>query len=123
LPVTAPGAAGITGFMPSAPAATFSGGFAEADYLALPWAMTIMRWDQVKSSADRINFIQYNPIRTSGIFVLLAVFGYAQPVHSRRAVPHPRQHQASIEYQIMPQQIVYNPATGEVLTGPFRTNA
>jgi len=23
----------------------------------------------------------------------------------------------------MPQQIVYNPATGAVITGPFRTNA
>ena len=23
----------------------------------------------------------------------------------------------------MPKQIVYNPATGEIITGPFRTNA
>src|ERR1019366_6826015 len=66
LPVTAPGAAGITGFSAGTPA-TFSGGFLEADYLALPWAMTIMRWDQVKSSADRSNFLQYDPTAPSDL--------------------------------------------------------
>ena len=45
LPVTPAGAAGPIGFV-AAPAATFSGRFVEADYLALPWIMAIMRWDQ-----------------------------------------------------------------------------
>ena len=36
----------------SAPSAHFSGGFLEADYLALPWLMTIMRYDRVQSTAD-----------------------------------------------------------------------
>ena len=31
---------------PGSPA-SFSGGFLEADYLPLPWLMTIMRWDAV----------------------------------------------------------------------------
>jgi hypothetical protein len=32
--------------------ARFNGGFLEADYLALPWLMTIMRYDRVQSEAD-----------------------------------------------------------------------
>ena len=122
LPVTAPGAAGITSFAPSSPV-TFSGGFAEADYLALPWAMTIMRWDQVKSSADRINFIEYNPASPPGS-------SFFSPYSATRNRFTPGEQflihaniKTSIEYQIMPQQIVYNPATGAVITGPFRTNA
>jgi hypothetical protein len=122
VPVTAPGAAGVTGFTPGA-AATFSGGFVEADYLALPWVMTIMRWDQVKSSADRINFIQYDPNAppASSFFSPYAATrnrytpGAQFLIHANI--------KASLEYQIMPQQIVYNPATGQVITGPFRTNA
>jgi hypothetical protein len=122
LPVTASGAAGITSFAPSSPV-TFSGGFAEADYLALPWAMTIMRWDQVKSSADRINFIEYNPASPPGS-------SFFSPYSATRNRFTPGEQflihaniKASIEYQIMPQQIVYNPATGSVITGPFRTNS
>ena len=122
LPVTATGAAGITSFTPSAPA-TFSGGFLEADYLALPWAMTIMRWDQVKSSADRINFIQYDPTAPPSS-------SFFSPYSATRNRFTPGEQflihaniKASVEYQIMPEQIVYNPATGAVITGPFRTNA
>ena len=116
VPVTAPGAAGITGFTPG-PAATFSGGFAEADYLALPWAMTIMRWDQVKSSADRINFIQYDPSAPPGS-------SFFSPYAATRNRFTPGEQflihaniKTSVEYQIMPQQIVYDPATGEIITG------
>jgi hypothetical protein len=39
----------------SAPSAHFNGGFLEADYLALPWLMTIMRYDRVQSTADFLN--------------------------------------------------------------------
>jgi hypothetical protein len=122
LPVTAPGAQGYTGFMPSA-AATFSGGFLEADYLELPWAMTIMRWDQVKSTADQINFIEYNPSSPPGS-------SFFSPYSSTRNRFTPGEQflihaniKLSFEYQIRPRQIVYNPVTGEVLIGPFRTNA
>ena len=98
---------------------TFSGGFAEADYLALPWAMTIMRWDQVKSSADRINFIQYDPTAPPGS-------SFFSPYSATRNRFTPGEQflihaniKASVEYQIMPQQIVYNPATGKSLPGHF----
>jgi hypothetical protein len=40
-----------TAFVTGAPA-HFNGGFLEADYLALPWLMTIMRYDRVQSQAD-----------------------------------------------------------------------
>ncbi len=122
VPVTTSEASGITGFQSGA-AATFSGGFAEADYLALPWVMTIMRWDQVKSSADRINFIQYDPTAPPGS-------SFYSPYASTRNRFTPGAQflihaniKASMEYQIMPQQIVYDPVTGEVIKGPFRTNA
>lgn len=45
---------GGTGLI-AAPSAHFSGGFLEADYLALPWLMTIMRYDRVQSTADFLN--------------------------------------------------------------------
>jgi hypothetical protein len=122
LPVTAPGAAGITGFSAGTPA-TFSGGFLEADYLALPWAMTIMRWDQVKSSADRINFLQYDPTAPPGS-------SFFSPYAATRNRFTPGEQllihaniKASVEYQIMPQQVVYNPVTGALIKAPFRTNA
>jgi hypothetical protein len=41
-------------FVSSVPS-KFNGGFVQADFLALPWTMVIMRWDGVNSSADRIN--------------------------------------------------------------------
>ena len=39
----------------AAPSAHFSGGLLEADYLALPWLMAIMRYDRVQSTADFVN--------------------------------------------------------------------
>lgn len=110
-----------TGFQSGVPA-HFSGGFVEADYMALPWLMTIMRWDVVSSSADRINGIGadagdppptsfFSPFRTTrsrftpGIQFLIRA-----------------NLKAAFEYQIRPEQIVYVPGTNERLTGPFRTN-
>lgn len=120
LPMTAtsPFAAG---FMRGAPA-TFSGGFVEADYLVLPWVMAIMRWDQVNSTADRINglafatntpfFAPYNSTRdrfTPGVQFL---------IHANI--------KASFEYQIRPLQFatVTNASNGSVLaSNPFRVNS
>jgi hypothetical protein len=100
---------------------TFSGGFAQADYLVLPWMMAIMRWDQVNSSADRINglgfatntpyFAPYNSSRdrfTPGIQFL---------IHANI--------KASAEYQIRPRQFVtvQDLPNGNLLaTNPFRVN-
>jgi hypothetical protein len=108
------------GFVRGIPA-TFSGGFAEADYLVLPWLMGIMRWDQVNSTADRINglafstntsyFAPYNSSRdrfTPGVQFL---------IHANI--------KASFEYQFRPRQFVTQGtlANGNpIATDPFRVN-
>jgi hypothetical protein len=121
VPVTPGDAAGPTGFVASSPV-TFSGGFVEADYLALPWMMTIMRWDIVKSTADRVNFIEYNPAAPPA-----SSFFSAYGATRNRFTPGVQfliraNVKASFEYQIRPPQIVYDPATGIPLTKSFRTN-
>ena len=110
-----------TGLLRGSPA-SFSGGFLEADYLALPWLMTIMRWDAVHSTADLINGIGATPVTDIGSFV--------SPFRATRNRFTPGVQflihaniKASVEYQIRPQQIVYDPTTGKALTSPFRTNS
>jgi hypothetical protein len=101
--------------------ATFSGGFAQADYLVLPWVMAIMRWDQVNSSADRINgllfatntsyFAPYDSSRnrfTPGVQFL---------IHANIKL--------SFEYQFRPQQFVTLgslPNGNPLALNPFRVN-
>lgn len=105
----------------SSVAATFNGGFVQADYLALPWIMLIMRWDGVRSTADRINgFIldtgtpYFAPLRTSrnrftpGVQFLI----------------HPNI-KASFEYQLRPEQytLVSTSASNlQTAVSPFRVN-
>jgi hypothetical protein len=105
-------------------AATFSGGFIQADYLVLPWVMAIMRYDAVNSSADQINGLLLgsgpstpflSPFRTTrnrftpGVQFL---------IHANI--------KASFEYQIRPEQtitVATNPITGlPTAANPFRTN-
>lgn len=81
-----------------APSAHFSGGFLEADYLALPWLMTIMRWDRVQSTAD---FLATNPLDGN----------YFQPASATRNRVTPGVQflihaniKASLEYQVRPKQ-------------------
>jgi hypothetical protein len=121
LPLIPSGFALPSGFMKSSPA-TFGGGFLEADYMPLPWLMTIMRWDEVTSSADRINGIAASPDTDIGAFV--------SPFHSARHRFTPGVQflihanvKASFEYQVRPRQIVYDLNTGQPLTSPFRTNS
>jgi len=111
-----------TGFV-GARGATFSGGWLEADYVALPWMIAIMRWDTVRSTADRINGIgsDVNAPPPSAFF---------SPFSSSRNRFTPGVQflihaniKTSFEYQIRPQQIVFDPATGQALTSPFRTNS
>lgn len=84
LPFTLASAAeGPNGFVSGVPA-TFSGGFVQADYMLLPWVMGIMRYDVVKSSADRINTFGGS---------LSPFISNAQPLYSGGAVPDSRQHQ------------------------------
>ena len=84
--------------------------------------MTIMRWDAVHSTADLINGIGATPDSDIGSFV--------SPFHATRNRFTPGVQflihaniKASFEYQIRPQQIVYDPTTGTPLTGAFRTNS
>ena len=101
-----------SGFI-AGPTAKFNGGFLEADYLALPWLMTILRYDRVQSSADFLN--QTNSVN------------YFASAGSRRDrftpgvqfLIHPNI-KASFEYQFRPQQVTYN-SSGQA-SSPFRTN-
>jgi hypothetical protein len=110
-----------TGFI-GGHAATFSGGFLEADYLAYPWMMAIMRWDVVNSTADRLNGI--------GADAGAPVAPFLSPFSSTRNRFTPgiqflvhANIKTSFEYQIRPRQVVYDPNTGQSLTNPFRTNS
>jgi hypothetical protein len=121
LPYTPPDGEAPTGFTASR-AASFSGGFVEADYLIKPWIMAIMRWDRVKSTADRVNFVEFDPANPPPS-------SYFSPYSATRNRITPgiqflihANIKASFEYQIRPSQIVYDPTTGDALTGSFRTN-
>ena len=122
VPLTPTGFELPVGFIRSNPV-KFNGGFVEADYLIHPWLMAIMRWDGVTSSADRINGIGADAGN-------LPPAPFLSPFHSARNRFTPGMQvlihaniKASFEYQIRPQQIVYDPATGKPLTNPFRTNS
>ena len=117
----APGGPIPAGFVAHAPA-SFSGGFVQADYQALPWIMVIGRWDQVNSTADRINAL-----------ALAESSSYFAPYASARNRFTPGVQvliranlKVSMEYQIRPQQSltsVTNPVTGlQRATDPFRVN-
>jgi hypothetical protein len=120
LPFTAAGSTGPTGFVGGVPA-HFDGGFLEADYLALPWIMTIMRWDRVQSTADFLNQIgsQAGSPNPGNFFAAAGATrnrftpGIQFLIHANI--------KASFEYQVRPQQIVYD-TTGRRITSPFRTN-
>ena len=103
----------FTGFIPGA-AATFNGGFLEADYLVLPWVMTILRYDRVQSTADFLN--------------QAGSTNYFSPAGSTRNrftpgvqfLIHPNI-KASFEYQYRPQQALTYNENGQAVS-PFRTN-
>jgi hypothetical protein len=109
-----------TGFL-SGTAAKFNGGFLQGDYLMLPWVMGIFRYDRVQSTADFLNQIGSqasgpNPgnfFSPAGATRNRVTPGIQFLIHANI--------KASFEYQIRPQQIVYD-ANGNKLTNPFRTN-
>jgi hypothetical protein len=109
-----------TGFV-KGQAATFSGGFLQADYLLYPWMMLIMRYDAVNSRAD---FINGEGLIFSNFFA---------PAHTTRNRYTPGVQflihaniKASFEYQIRPEQQIIsgvNPLTGATVNiPPFRVN-
>jgi len=106
-------------------AATFSGGFLQADYLALPWIMVIMRYDGVNSTADRINGLPPTTATNTSFLV---------PFNSTRSRYTPGVQfliraniKASFEYQFRPRQtvtFVTNSTTNlPMASNPFRTNS
>jgi hypothetical protein len=104
----------FTGFVTGISPAKFNGGFLEADYLALPWLMPIMRYDHVQSTADFLNQAG------SG--------NYFSPVGSTRDRVTPGVQflihaniKASFEYAFRPKQALTYDANGKPLN-PFRTN-
>jgi hypothetical protein len=100
-----------------------NGGFLEADYLVYPWLMTIVRWDEVKSTSDYLNAIGAdlnNPPPSPFFGAYRSTRNHFTPgvqflIHANI--------KASFEYQIRPQQIVYVPGTTTMLSNPFRTNS
>ncbi|MGB8012081.1 MAG: hypothetical protein WCF68_10740 [Terriglobales bacterium] len=104
-----------SGFIPGS-AAKFNGGFLEADYLALPWLMTIVRWDRVQSTGDFLNGVSASSSN------------YYSPVGSTRDrftpgvqfLIHPNI-KASFEYAFRPQQALYYNENGQSVAA-FRTN-
>jgi hypothetical protein len=95
----------------TAPAAHFNGGFLEADYLALPWLMTIMRYDRVQSQADFL--------LGSGNFFAPASANRNRVTPGVQFLIHANI-KASFEYQIRPQQAGTDTNGNPV--GPARTN-
>ena len=105
--------AGANGFN-AGPGAKFNGGFLEADYLVLPWVMTILRYDRVQSSADFLNGSgSSNYFSPAGSTRNRVTPGVQFLIHANI--------KASFEYAIRPQQALTYNASGQVVS-PFRTN-
>jgi hypothetical protein len=100
-----------SGFVSGVPA-HFNGGFLEADYLAFPWMMTIMRYDRVQSTADFLNG-EGNFFSPAGATRDRITPGIQFLIHANI--------KASFEYQIRPQQRVFD-SEGGPASNPFRTN-
>lgn len=123
LPITL-GTGETIGFMRGVPA-TFSGGFLQADYLAYPWLMLIMRYDAVNSAADRINSAGLIEGGTSPDITPPFLFPFKNT--RNRFTPGVQflihaNIKASFEYQIRPQQSVTIDPTTHLPVLPFRTN-
>jgi len=104
---------GGNGFVPGT-SAKFNGGFLQADYLALPWLMTILRYDRVQSTTDFLNPGGGNYFFPVGSTRDRVTPGVQFLIHANI--------KASFEYAIRPSQTLsYDPTTGKAVN-PFRTN-
>jgi len=116
VPFIPTGFAGPTGFITGSPA-TFSGGFIQADYMAYPWLMMIMRWDRVQSRADFLN--------EAGALAPTNYFSSAGSTRNRftpgaQFLIHANV-KASFEYAYRPQQALTYNLNGQPMN-VFRTN-
>ena len=112
------------GFVPGR-ASTFSGGFADVEWLAYPWMMVMMRYDGVNSTSDQTNGLIRDPAFTG------APFNASFAATRNRFTPGVQflihaNIKAIFEYQFRPSQsvaIATNPITGlPVAISPFHTN-
>jgi hypothetical protein len=124
IPLQSLGQVSPAGFVQGSPA-TFSGGFADVEWLAYPWMMVMMRYDGVNSSSDRLNALITNPSFTGSPFN--ATYGATR----NRFTPAVQflihaNIKASFEYEFRPSQSVVvanNPLTGVPMAfNPFHTN-
>lgn len=121
LPIEPPPAMQPVGFARTTPA-TFTGGFVQADYMAKPWMIVIMRWDGVNSTADRINGLA---LSQEGPFALPFRATRNRFTPGVQFLIHANI-KASFEYQFRPKQLVaVSTDTPTGLPGaidPFRSN-
>jgi hypothetical protein len=110
-------------FVPGSPV-TFSGGFADVEWLAYPWMYVMFRWDAVNSQSD------YHNALVPGGFVNSPFNGASSATRNRftpavQFLIHPNI-KAVVEYQIRPSQSVEfatNSITGlPVAINSFHTN-
>ena len=122
VPITVSGATPV-GFVQGS-AATFSGGFADAEWLAYPWMYVMIRYDGVNSTSDHANALVPGGFTGSP-------FNGAANVTRNRITPAVQflihaNIKAIAEYQFRPSQsvtFVTNPFTGLPLaTNSFHTN-
>ena len=122
LPITAQSST-PAGFVPGSPS-TFSGGFADVEWLAYPWMYVMFRYDAVNSNAD------YHNALVPGGFTESPFNGAAYTTRNRftpavQFLIHPNI-KAVAEYQIRPSQSVEfatNPLNGlPVAVNSFHTN-
>jgi hypothetical protein len=120
--VSVSGAAPV-GFVRGSPA-TFSGGFADVEWLAYPWMYLMLRYDAVNSQSDYANAL------VPGGFTGSPFNGAAHATRNRitpavQFLIHPNI-KALLEYQVRPSQSVeftINPITGlPVAANSFHTN-
>ncbi len=123
VPLPVSGTPPPVGFIHSRPA-TFSGGFADVEWLAYPWMMVLFRYDGVNSTSDYVNALV--PGGSTG-----SPFNGAASATRNRITPGVQflihaNIKASFEYQFRPSQSVVigtSPITGfPVAMNPFHTN-
>ncbi len=124
IPLQSLGQVAPVGFIEGTPA-TFSGGFADVEWLVYPWMMVMMRYDGVNSTSDKINSLTSNPSFTG------APFNSPFSATRNRFTPAVQflihaNIKATFEYQFRPSQsviIANNPVTGLPMAfNPFHTN-
>jgi hypothetical protein len=124
IPLQSLGQVAPVGFIEGTPA-TFSGGFADVEWLVYPWMMVMMRYDGVNSTSDKINSLTSNPSFTG------APFNAPFSATRNRFTPAVQflihaNIKATFEYQFRPSQsviIANNPVTGLPMAfNPFHTN-